>query len=61
MGIDILGVDILGIDILGIDIVALPPQKNRLNETVLLITQNTCLDRWVRIAKNNYNKIITIL
>ena len=23
-------------------------QKNRLNETVLLSTQNTCLNRWVR-------------
>ena len=27
-------------------------QKNRLNETVLLSTQNICLDWWVR---NNYN------
>ena len=27
-------------------------QKNRLNETVLLSTQNKCLNRWV---KNNYN------
>ena len=27
-------------------------QKNRLNETVLLSTQNTCLNSWV---ENNYN------
>ena len=33
-------------------------QKNRLNETVLLSTQNTCLNKWVRkLLKFYANKI----
>ena len=34
------------------------PQKDRLNETVLLSTKNTCLNKWVRQLLNFYaNKI----
>ena len=29
-------------------------QKNRLNETVLLRTQNTCLNRWIRKKSQFY-------
>ena len=36
-------------------------QKNRLNETVLLSTQNTCLTLWVRKYSQFYAKIFVYL